>query len=527
MASLSVRKKFISLALLAALAPTAALAQSVELMSHDESVRINGELLNFDGTNYIIRTSLGELSFAASAVKCNGDACPFIKPPTSEFAISGSKSLSEILIPALINSYSNQLDSRIGVGEIEDGKLFTITDKDEDVLAKIEIYPSNSSTGLSELLQGDSSIALATRPARARETRAFEASNLGDVRQDRQEHVLALDGLLVITSPDNPVRAISQENAALVFGGEINNWSELGGPDAPINVYSRPIESGTGEQFNFLLLRPQGLSLRGDATEISSDTEISRAVATDPQAIGFTSFVHLENAKPLAIEGVCGLQIPATEFSIKTEEYPLTRRLYAYSAERDDPHHVKEFLEFAKSNSAQGAVQQAGFIDHSISTASVDTQGLRFASAIVANKSSSGLPELKRMVADMLSSDRLSTTFRFLTGSSRLDTRATSDILRLAEELERPENAGKIVQLIGFTDSIGDPELNKQLSENRAEQIRDALLAASPALEKQVKFTVTGYGEVSPLGCNETNQGRLINRRVEVWLKEDLGTVRN
>lgn len=509
------------------MAPTAVLAQSVELVSPDQSVRITGQLVNFDGKNYVINTSLGELTFAASAVTCNGEACPYIKPPTSEFAISGSKSLSEILIPALINSYSNQLDSRISVGDVDDGKLFTITDNDEDALAKIEIYPSNSSTGLSELLQGDSSIALATRPARARETRAFEASNLGNVRQDQQEHVVALDGLLIITSPDNPVRAISQENAALVFGGEINNWRELGGPDAPINVYSRPIETGTGEQFDFLLLRPQGFSLRGDAKETDSDAEISRAVAADPFAIGFTSFVHQENAKPLAIEGVCGLQIPATEFSIKTEEYPLTRRLYAYTAERDDPHHVKGFLEFAKSNAAQAAVRQSGFIDHSISTASVDTQGLRFASAIVANRNANGLPELQRMVTDMLSSDRLSTTFRFLTGSSRLDTRATADIVRLAEELHRAQNAGKIVQLIGFTDSIGDPVLNKQLSEQRALQIRDALLEASPTLEDKVKFSVAGYGEVSPLGCNETNQGRRINRRVEVWLKEDLTPANN
>jgi len=267
--------------------------------------------------------------------------------------------------------------------------------------------------------------------------------------------------------------------------------------------------------------------MRGDATEIGSDAEISLAVAADPQAIGFTSFVHRENAKSLAIEGVCGLQIPASEFAIKTEEYPLTRRLYAYSADREDPHHVKGFLDFAKSNTAQKAVQQAGFVDQSISMASVDTQGLRFASAIVANRTASALPELRRMVTDMLSSDRLSTTFRFRTGSSRLDTRGQADIGRLAAELMNPSHAGKIVQLIGFTDSIGDPNLNKQLSENRAIQIRDALLSNNPELNDRVSLTVAGYGEVSPLGCNETNQGRLINRRVEVWIKEDVERVGN
>lgn len=500
----------------------------MEITSPDNTVRIQGEMIGFDGTNYTLRTSLGELSFEAASVICTGEACPYIKPPTSEFIVSGSRSLSELLVPSLVQAYSTQLESRLDVGNGEDGgQLFTVTDIEGDDLAKIEIIASNSSTGMSELLAGDNSIALATRPARSREVKAFETSGLGVVRDAGQEHVLALDGLLIITSPENPVRAISEENAALVFAGEITNWSEIGGPDAPIVVYVRNAESGTAEQFENILLRPQGLTMRQDARVVSGDDSISDAVAIDQFGIGFTSFVHRRDAKSLAIEGVCGLQIPASEFAIKTEEYPLTRRLYAYSTTRDEPHHVQGLLDFAVSEAAQDAVTAAGFIDQSISSASVDSQGLRFASAIVANRNARALPDLQRMVSDMISSERLSTTFRFTTGSSNLDTRAQADIGRLASALSQPQNADKIVQLIGFTDSIGDPFLNKQLSERRAVQIRDALLAYDPTLSDKVSLQPLGYGEVSPIGCNETNQGRLINRRVEVWVKENLTRAAN
>jgi len=512
----------ITLTVLALLAPLPAASQQVEISSPDETVRVIGDMLGFDGTNYTIGTSLGELSFPATDVICTGDACPYIKPPASEFAISGSRALSELLMPALMGSYSQQLASKISLSDGEEGKLFTITDAEADDLAKVEIIASNSSAGITSLLQGDSSLALSSRPARAREEQAFEASGLGKIRNTALEHVLALDGLLVVTSPQNPLRAITEENISLVFAGEINNWSEIGGPDAPIRVYALSKNSSTGELFDNILLRPQELSLRGDAITVQNDAELSGAVAKDPFGIGFTSFVHRKGAKPLEIQGVCGLRTPPSEFAIKTEEYPLTRRLYAYSTEREEPLHVQTFVDFATSSLAQNAVAKAGFIDQSISSSDISAQGLRFASAIIASNRSSGeLPELKRMATAMLGSERLSTTFRFLTGASELDNRAKDDVIRLAEELAKPKNSGKLIQLIGFTDSIGDPSLNKQLSERRAEQVRDAIIQQDPSLAEKVNFRPSGYGEVSPLGCNETESGRLVNRRVEVWIKDN------
>ena len=53
----------------------------------------------------------------------------------------------------------------------------------------------------------------------------------------RRVRVLALDALVPIVSPDNPVTAISMTDLARAFSGEIDNWAALGGPDAPIALH--------------------------------------------------------------------------------------------------------------------------------------------------------------------------------------------------------------------------------------------------------------------------------------------------
>uniref|UniRef100_UPI00398C2A24 phosphate ABC transporter substrate-binding/OmpA family protein n=1 Tax=Yoonia sp. SDW83-1 TaxID=3366945 RepID=UPI00398C2A24 len=367
---------------------------------------------------------------------------------------------------------------------------------------------------------GDAAIALASRPARNREARAFEEAGLGDIRSTQNEHIVALDGLLLVTSPDNPVRAITEQNAALAFAGRISNWAELGGPDAPINIYVRDTNSGIREVFDNLLMRPNGLQISNNVVLVQDDQVLSQVVAIDPYGLGFTNFADGEGAKALAIEGVCGLQTPPNAFTIKTEEYPLTRLLYMYTTDQRLPAHADGMLDFAMSEDAQDLISNAGFINQAIREASIDSQGLRVASAVVANRDFSTFPQLQEMMQQLISSDRLSTTFRFETGSSNLDARAQDDIVRLARLLSTDAFRNKEAVFVGFTDSVGDPELNRQLSERRAQQVVQQLLDENPNLQANVALQAIGYGEISPLGCNETNTGRRINRRVEVWVRD-------
>ncbi|EBA10912.1 phosphate ABC transporter substrate-binding/OmpA family protein [Roseobacter sp. CCS2] len=499
-------------------------AQDVTLTALNGDVTIEGELLSFDGAVYTLGTVLGTLTLDADMVRCDGAGCPVTTSQASEFRISGSRTLSKDLIPSLLRTYgSDKIDAfgQINRTAAQAGAAnYEVVSTSGDMIAAVDIAPSNTTDGLSDLLRGEATIALASRPARNREARAFEEAGLGDIRATQNEHIVALDGLLLVTSPDNPVRAITEQNAALAFAGRITNWAELGGPDAPINIYVRDTNSGIREVFDNLLMRPNGLQIANNVILVQSDEALSQIVAVDPNGLGFTNFADGDGAKALAIEGVCGLQTPPNAFTIKTEEYPLTRLLYMYTASNRLPEHAKGMLDFALSEEAQGLISEAGFIDQTIREASVDSQGLRVASAVVANRDFSTFPQLQQMMEQLISSDRLSTTFRFETGSSNLDARAQDDIVRLARLLSSDAYRNKEAVFVGFTDSVGDPELNRQLSERRAGQVVQELLDENPDLQSNVALQTIGYGEISPLGCNETNTGRRINRRVEVWVRD-------
>lgn len=69
------------------------------------------------------------------------------------------------------------------------------------------------------------------------------------------------------------------------------------------------------------------------------------------------------------------------------------------------------------------------------------------------------------------------------------------------------------VTIEGYTDSIGSASHNLELSQRRAEAVRSFL---SQNGVDATRITATGYGEASPMAPNNTEAGRLQNRRVEV-----------
>jgi outer membrane protein OmpA-like peptidoglycan-associated protein len=78
------------------------------------------------------------------------------------------------------------------------------------------------------------------------------------------------------------------------------------------------------------------------------------------------------------------------------------------------------------------------------------------------------------------------------------------------------------VRIEGFTDSTGSDAYNLQLSESRAYAVRDALVQAGV---DSSRIEVRGYGETYPVASNDTNAGRQLNRRVEVLISDDQGSI--
>ena len=88
-------------------------------------------------------------------------------------------------------------------------------------------------------------------------------------------------------------------------------------------------------------------------------------------------------------------------------------------------------------------------------------------------------------------------------------------LTRVAKSLQ--DQPDLLVEVAGHTDSIGSDEYNQRLSEQRAQAVRKYLLSEGLLSEN---LTARGYGESQPVADNLTDEGRALNRRVELHLGE-------
>jgi len=91
---------------------------------------------------------------------------------------------------------------------------------------------------------------------------------------------------------------------------------------------------------------------------------------------------------------------------------------------------------------------------------------------------------------------------------------------RLAQFLREYED--RRVRVEGYTDSTGNDSYNQQLSERRAQAVRDELV--SQGIERR-RVETKGYGEQYPVANNDTSAGRQQNRRVEIVISDKDGKI--
>lgn len=102
----------------------------------------------------------------------------------------------------------------------------------------------------------------------------------------------------------------------------------------------------------------------------------------------------------------------------------------------------------------------------------------------------------------------LGVTFDF--NSDRLTANARDLLVRTADALKGQPDLE--VELAGHTDSVGSEEYNRELSQRRAESVRNYLIDLGVSPDQMI---ATGYGESEPIRSNDTEEGRERNRRVE------------
>jgi len=351
-------------------------------------------------------------------------------------------------------------------------------------------------------------IAMSSRHVTPAEVEALRS--LGTLDNPSSEYVIALDGLAIIVNRANRVETLTREQIRQIFTGKISDWSQVGGWAGQISLYARKDGSGTLDTFKDIVLK--GMTLSSKAVRIEDSRELSSAVAKDARAIGFIGMSYVGEAKAINIHE-CNLVYPPSIFNTKTEEYPLARRLFLYAPERRTKN-IDEFLNYTNSAAAQSVVAKNGFVDLSIEPDFIgDQRRLRQAVYPNARQRNHDNDLYEEMIKE---GGRLSITLRFRTNSADinkldLDSRAIHDLQRLKDYMHGPMGVGHRVRLVGFTDSDGDYKRNRALSLGRAQSIANKLNDVSVD-------EILGLGPSFPVACNDSEEGKTRNRRVEIWI---------
>jgi len=173
----------------------------------------------------------------------------------------------------------------------------------------ITVSGGGSGTGIKDADAGTVNIGMSSRELTADEAKGLRA------------YAVANDGIAIIVHPSNKVSNLSKDQAAKVFLGEVKNWKDVGGNDAPIIVTTRESGSGTRATLEEMLMNKE--SVVATASPYSSSQLIKQAVAKDVNAIGFDSIGFVDSTvKALSLDGKA-----ATPANVLSNTYAMGREL--------------------------------------------------------------------------------------------------------------------------------------------------------------------------------------------------------
>lgn len=172
-----------------------------------------------------------------------------------------------------------------------------------------------------------------------------------------------------------------------------------------------------------------------------------------------------------------------------------------------------ESLAYIANAQVETAVSSAAASNSRQNSKDLLAQKEQMITASISAKKDSAQNQLHAMQANEAERDILLAfgEIEFVTGKADLVPGASKGIDMLADYMEKYPN--KKISLAGHTDSSGSAELNKNLSQQRADFIRDVLISKGVAAER---ITAIGYGQSQPIAPNNTRAGRQKNRRIEI-----------
>ena len=201
-----------------------------------------------------LRSGLGLVLLGAVLAGCSGG-----KP--EKVVILGSNTIGEELAPRLVAEF-----------------------KKEHPAVAFDLEFKGTTYGLGALIVGRCDIAAASRDATTNEVELARARGV-----EMNNYTIGAYNVAVIVNTNSPIANLTRDQVRDLFIGTVQNWKEVGGPDAPVHLYIRHPSSGTYLGFRELAMenKPYALKLQ----TFTNYNELVQAVAQDANGIGYSTIV--------------------------------------------------------------------------------------------------------------------------------------------------------------------------------------------------------------------------------------------
>ena len=215
------------------------------------------------------------------------------------------------------------------------------------------------------LIEGKTDVIIASR-----DISRNEKASAAELGVELETAPLAIDALVFIVNPKNPVKNLTADQVRKIYTGEITNWKEVGGVDHAITPYIRDADSGSQEKMETLVM--DGLKMI-DGTEGTYMYEIIGSqmaspylqLENDEYGIGYTPFFYctamvrdLMRVDMLSIDGV----MPSKE-SLRADKYPFVSSIYAGIRMTEDHESMAyKLYQFLFTKKGADMIDESGYI---------------------------------------------------------------------------------------------------------------------------------------------------------------------
>lgn len=231
----------------------------------------------------------------------------------------------------------------------------------------IAVSGGGSGTGIAALINGTVDIANSSRKMKEEE----KAQALKNSGKEVQEFVVGLDALAVFVHPSNPLKGLTIEEIACIYGegGKCETWADVrpgtvvpGCQDNKIIRVSRQSNSGTYQYFREAILG-EGRDFKMGSMDLNGSREAVDLVEKTPCAIGYSGMGYVsKHVTSLCVSKTKDAACVTPTLETATDKsYPIARELYMYTSGSPSAE-VKAYMEWTQGDIAKEIIIKSGYV---------------------------------------------------------------------------------------------------------------------------------------------------------------------